>query len=176
MSVSSQESIASDLFSADLFCGHPKMPVPWDDIVAAGRLQWIQSSAAGLDYCLVPSVINSNIIVTSASGVLADQVAEHALTLALALSRRIPLFLSQQSAREFVRRPTRDLTGSTIGIVGLGGVGRRLAEVLSPFRVRLLATDFFFRSTDHHASKSCEAPILSAGCSNRATSFFCAFH
>ena len=110
MSVSSQESIASDLFSADLFCGHPKMPVPWDDIVAAGRLQWIQSSAAGLDYCLVPSVINSNIIVTSASGVLADQVAEHALTLALALSRRIPLFLSQQSAREFVRRPTRDLT------------------------------------------------------------------
>ncbi len=143
VSVSSQESIASDLFSADLFCGHPKMPVPWDDIVAAGRLQWIQSSAAGLDYCLVPSVINSNIIVTSASGVLADQVAEHALTLALALSRRIPLFLSQQSAREFVRRPTRDLTGSTIGIVGLGGVGRRLAEVLSPFRVRLLATDFF---------------------------------
>jgi D-3-phosphoglycerate dehydrogenase len=138
-----QERVALELPKADIFCGHPKVPVPWDAVVAAGRLRWIQSSAAGLDHCLVPAVIGSDIIVTSASGVLADQVAEHGLGLAIACTRRIPLFLEQQRRQEFVRRPTRDLTNATVGIVGLGGVGRRLVEVLAPFRVRILATDFF---------------------------------
>jgi len=138
-----QERVAAELPGADVFCGHPKVPVPWDDVVAAGRLRWIQSSAAGLDHCLVPSVVASPITVTSASGVLADQVAEHTLALVTACTRRIPLFLAQQARREFVRRPTRDLTGATVVIVGLGGNGRRLVEVLAPFRVRILATDFF---------------------------------
>ena len=138
-----QEHVGAELPTADIFCGHPKVPVPWDRVVADGRLKWIQSSAAGLDHCLVPVVVHSPIIVTSASGVLADQVSEHAVGLAIACTRRLPLFLAQQAAREFVRRPTRDLTGATVGIVGLGGVGRRLAEVLAPFRVRILATDWF---------------------------------
>jgi len=138
-----QERVAAELPHADIFCGHPKVPVPWDEVVAAGRLRWLQSSAAGLDHCLVPPVVESSIVVTSASGVLGDQVAEHGLALALACTRRIPLFLEQQARREFVRRPTRDLTHATVGIVGLGGVGRRLVEVLTPFRVRILATDYF---------------------------------
>jgi phosphoglycerate dehydrogenase-like enzyme len=138
-----QERVALELPSADIFCGHPKVPVPWDEVVAGGRLRWIQSSAAGLDHCLVPSVIGSDIIVTSASGVLADQVAEHALGLAIACTRRLPLFLDQQQRREFIRRPTRDLMDATVGIVGLGGNGRRLVEVLAPFRPRILATDYF---------------------------------
>ncbi len=138
-----QERVAAELPEADLFCGHPKVPVPWDEVVGRGRLKWIQSSAAGLDHCLVPCVVGSSIVVTSASGVLADQVAEHTLALITACTRRIPLFLDQQARREFVRRPTRDLTGATVVIVGLGGNGRRLVEVLAPFRVRMLATDWF---------------------------------
>lgn len=138
-----QERVAEELPEADIFCGHPKVPVPWEQVVSRGRLRWIQSSAAGLDHCLVPPIIGSDITVTSASGVLADQVSEHAIGLAIACTRRLPLFLAQQAAREFVRRPTRDLTDATVGIVGLGGVGRRLAEMLVPFRVRILATDWF---------------------------------
>ena len=138
-----QERVAQELPTADIFCGHPKVAVPWDAVVAKGQLRWIQSSAAGLDHCLVPTVVESEILVTSASGVLANQVAEHALGLAIACTRRLPLFLEQQKKREFVRRPTRDLTGATIGVVGLGGVGRRMVEMLAPFNVRILATDYF---------------------------------
>jgi D-3-phosphoglycerate dehydrogenase len=138
-----QDRVAAELPSADVFCGHAKVPVPWDRVVAERRLRWIQSSAAGLDHCLVPAVVDSDVIVSSASGVLADQVSEHAVGLAIACTRRLPLFLDQQARREFVRRPTRDLTGATVGIIGLGGVGRRLAAVLEPFRVRILATDWF---------------------------------
>jgi len=138
-----QERVAAELPSADIFCGHAKAPVPWPQVVRPGRLKWIQSSAAGLDHCLTPEVIESEILVTSASGLFADQVAEQTLALLLGLLRGLPTFFRQQQAREFVRRPTLDLHGKTVGIVGLGGNGHRIAEVLAPFRVRILATDYF---------------------------------
>ena len=139
-----QEHIADEILAADIFCGHAKVhPVPWDDVVRSGRLKWIQSSAAGMDHCLVPSVIASDIVVTSASGVLADQVAEHTLALATALLRSLPVFFRAQHEKEFIRRPTRDLHRATIGIVGFGGNGRRLAEVLRVFKGKIVATDMF---------------------------------
>lgn len=138
-----QEGIAEALFEADIFCGHAKVPVDWDGVVRRGRLRWIQSSAAGMDHCLVPSVIESDIVVTSASGVLADQVAEHTLALLTAWTRQLPVFFRAQQRKAFIRRPTRDLTGATVGIAGFGGVGRRVAEVLAPLKTRLLAVDMF---------------------------------
>jgi phosphoglycerate dehydrogenase-like enzyme len=138
-----QERVAAELLSADVFCGHAKVPVPWPDVVRGGRLKWIQSSAAGLDHCLVPEVIASDIVVTSASGLFADQVAEQTLALLLGLLRGLPTFFRAQQKREFIRRPTRDLARSTVGIVGLGGNGTRIAQVLKPFRTRIIATDMF---------------------------------
>lgn len=139
-----QEGVAREILDADIFCGHAKVhPVPWDEVVRRGRLRWIQSSAAGLDHCLVPSVVESDIVVTSASGVLADQVAEHTLALITGLLRSLPVFLRAQERHEFIRRPTRDLHRATIGLVGFGGNGRRLAEVLRVFKGRILATDMF---------------------------------
>lgn len=139
-----QQGIPDAILEADIFCGHAKeRPVPWDEVVSRGRLQWIQSSAAGLDHCLVPAVVASNITVTSASGVLADQVAEQTMALLTGLLRDLPRFLRAQAEHEFIRRPTRDLTRKTIGILGFGGNGRRLAEVLRPFKGRIIATDWF---------------------------------
>src|SRR3989304_3047353 len=91
-----QERIAEELFSADIFCGHAKVPVDWDGVVSQGRLRWIQSSAAGMDHCLVPSVIESDIVVPSASGVLAEQVAEHTIALLTAWFRGLPTFFRAQ--------------------------------------------------------------------------------
>ena len=139
-----QERIAQEILEADIFCGHAKVhPIPWDEVVRRGRLRWIQSSAAGMDHCLAPSVVESEIIVSSASGVLADQVAEHTLALATGLLRSLPTFFLAQQKKEFIRRRTRDLHRATIGIVGFGGNGRRLAEVLRVFKGRILATDMF---------------------------------
>ncbi len=138
-----QERVAEELPSADIFCGHAKVPVPWDEVVRGGRLQWIQSSAAGLDHCLVPSVIASKIPVSSASGVLAKQVADHTMALLAGILRSLPMFFRAQQNREFIRLPTRDLHGATVGIVGLGGNGRVLARILKSFDTTILATDWF---------------------------------
>jgi D-3-phosphoglycerate dehydrogenase len=138
-----QERIADELMEADIFCGHPKVPVPWDETVRRGRLKWVQSSAAGLDHCLVPSVVASDIVVTSASGVLARQVADQTVALLLGVLRNLPVFFRAQQQHEFIRRPTRDLHGARIGLVGLGGNGRRLAKVLKAFETSIIATDWF---------------------------------
>lgn len=138
-----QEGVAEALLDADLFVGHAKVPVDWEKVVKQGRLRLIQSSAAGLDHCLVPPVIESEILVCSASGLFANQVAEQALALLLGLLRGLPTFFHQSLKREFVRQPTDDLHGKRIGIVGFGGNGRRLAEILQGFQVDISATDFF---------------------------------
>ena len=138
-----QERVAELLPTADIFCGHTKVPTPWDEVVKQGRLQWIQSSAAGLDHCLVPSVVESDITVTSASGVLANQVADHTMALLAGLLRSLPTYFRAQQKREFIRRPTGDLQGTCIGIIGLGRNGRRLAEVLSVFQTKIIATDWY---------------------------------
>jgi D-3-phosphoglycerate dehydrogenase len=138
-----QETIPHRIMDADIFVGHAKVPVPWDDVVRQSRLKFIQSSAAGLDHCLSPSVIDSDIVVCSASGLFANQVAEQTLALLIGLLRGIPIFYRQWQRREFVRRPTDDLHGKRVGIVGMGGNGRRLVEVLQPFRVAIRATDYF---------------------------------
>jgi len=68
---SDQDRIAEDLFKADVFFGHAKVPVDWRAVVSAGKLVWIQSSAAGLDHCLTPEVIASDILVSGCSGIVA---------------------------------------------------------------------------------------------------------
>jgi phosphoglycerate dehydrogenase-like enzyme len=152
--VSDQPQIARDLFSADIFCGHAKVPVDWERVVAAGRLQWIQSSAAGLDHCLTPPVINSPILVSGCSGLFAIQVAEQTLALLLGLLRGLPTFFRQQQQRMYTRAATADLIQKRIGIVGLGGNGQRLAQVLRPLVRHIVATDLFL--------ESCQ-PLLEAG-------------
>ena len=138
-----QERVDEMLPTADIFIGHAKVPVDWDRVLASGRLKWIQSSAAGLDHCLVPGVIESDIIVSSASGLFAPQVAEQTFALLFGLLRGMPLFFRAEAKREFIRLPTDDLRGKKIGIVGLGGNGRQLVRVLKPWGAEMLATDFY---------------------------------
>lgn len=138
-----QERIDELLPTADIFVGHAKVPVDWQRVLAAGRLQFIQSSAAGLDHCLVPGVIAAEIPVSSASGLFAPQVAEQACALLFGLLRGLPRFFRAGQHRQFERLPTDDLRGKTVGIVGLGGNGRMIARVLAPWGVRLVATDYY---------------------------------
>lgn len=139
----SQSEIGERLFEADIFYGHAKVPVDWPAVVEQGRLKWIQSSAAGLDHCLHHSVVESDIIVSGCSALFADQVAEQTMAILFGLIRSMPAFHSAQGNREYNRLPTDLLHGKTIGIVGFGGNGRRIASALQTFAGRIIATDCF---------------------------------
>ena len=141
--VSEQEQIAENIFKADIFFGHAKVPVDWPAVVKAGKLNWIQSSAAGLDHCLTPEVIASDILVSGCSGLFARQVSEQTLALLMGLIRRTNVFFKAQAKREFIRRPTDNLYGKRVLIVGFGGNGQRIARVLRPLTDSIVATDFY---------------------------------
>ena len=147
---SDQESIADDLLKADIFCGHAKVPVDWQRVVEQRKLKWIQSSAAGLDHCLKPEVIQSEILVSGCSALFSRQVAEQTMALLMGLIRRLPVFFHAQQIREFVRRPTDNLEGKRVLILGFGGNGQQIARVLRPLAGRLDATDLFPETLQQH--------------------------
>ena len=131
------------LCESDILCGHVKGPVDWEKVVATGKLRWIQSSAAGTDHCLPAQIVESDILVCSASGLFANQVAEQTIALLFGLVRSFPLFFRQFARREFVRKPTDELHGKSIGIIGFGGNGQRIAQLLAPLGCKIVATDLF---------------------------------
>ncbi len=144
-----QTTVASLIGEADIFCGHAKVPIDWARVVRRGQLKWIQSSAAGLDHCLVDEVCDSQIIVTSASGLFSNQVAEQTMALLFGLIRGLPKFFQAKLQRSFTRQPTDDLHGKTIGLLGFGGNGQRIAELLRPVDCRLIAADRFAKQWNH---------------------------
>jgi phosphoglycerate dehydrogenase-like enzyme len=138
-----QEEIHQAIFSADIFCGHAKDMLNWEEVVGQGRLKWIQSTAAGLDHCLVEVVVQSSVLVSGCSGLFAPQVAEQTMALLCGLIRSLPVFFRAQQIQEYIRRPTDNLFNKHIGILGFGGNGRQIAKVLRPMVAKLSATDFF---------------------------------
>ena len=160
--VANQENISEEIFKASIFCGHAKVPVDWDRVVDNGKLKWIQSSAAGLDHCLVPPVIESKILVSGCSGLFAPQVGEQMMSLLMGLIRRSPVFFKAQQAKQFIRRPTDNLFGKTVGIAGLGGNGQRIAQILRPMVSRILATDCFVESVKDLVDQGVVDKILPA--------------
>jgi phosphoglycerate dehydrogenase-like enzyme len=98
------------------------------------RVRWVQLPAAGVETWL--DVLPDGPVVTSAAGAFALPVAEHALALLLAAARSLHLCAR---ASEWVEPPARSLEGSTVAIVGAGGIGRALIELLEPLHVHVLA-------------------------------------
>jgi phosphoglycerate dehydrogenase-like enzyme len=101
-------------------------------------LRWVQSHIAGIGDQRLHEVLGPDVLLTSAAGVYADLVAEHALTLMLALYRRLPELLEQQRRGEWKELATRSLTGDTLGVIGAGGIGRATARLARAFGMRTL--------------------------------------
>ncbi len=81
-----------------------------------------------------------NVTVANTPGVNAHSVAEHTLALMLAVTRGIPAMDSAVRSGEWSRRLLTQLEGKTLGLVGLGAIGSRVAQLARPFGLRVLAS------------------------------------
>ncbi len=112
----------------------------------APKLRWVQFHIAGIDKQVsAPILKKSDVIATSLSGANAQQIAEHIITMMLALGHKLPTLLAHQgrhewSADRYKLFVPRELYGSTVGIVGYGSIGRQLARLLHQFEVKVLAS------------------------------------
>lgn len=111
----------------------------------APRLRFIQSISAGTDQYDRERLRARGVRLASAAGVNADAVAEHALALLLALTRRLPEACANQARRHWrgmlgdLRLREQELAGKTLVLVGLGRIGNRIAELARAFGLRVLA-------------------------------------
>ena len=116
------------------------------EFLAARLLRWIQSPSSGVDrFLAIPELRQGDVLLTSARGTHGACVAEHALAMILAFTRGIRASVIQQQNRRWAIRELRpttvELTGSTMGIIGFGAIGRALAKRASTFDVRVFAVD-----------------------------------
>jgi phosphoglycerate dehydrogenase-like enzyme len=98
------------------------------------HVRWVQLPSAGVERWM--DRIDANRLWTSAAGAYGRPVAEHALMLMLAGARRLA---GCARATSWSSPPVMPLDGSTVAIVGAGGIGRELIELLAPLRVEVLA-------------------------------------
>jgi D-3-phosphoglycerate dehydrogenase / 2-oxoglutarate reductase len=115
-----------------------------EDVAAAPRLRVIGRSGVGVDNVDVEAARARGIPVVVTPGANARAVAEGALTLALALLKRLPELGTAVRERDWDARDRlelRDAVGATLGVVGYGRIGRELADLARALGMHVLAHD-----------------------------------
>ena len=112
-----------------------------DALKTADRLQVIARYGVGVDNVDLPAAQEKGIVITNTPGANSVSVAELALGLMLALARQIPEAVQAVHQGKWPRSAGLSLEGKTIGILGLGAIGKQLARRLAGFDCRVLAFD-----------------------------------
>ena len=107
----------------------------------ADRLKVISRYGVGVDNVDIPAAREKGIVVTNTPGANSVSVAELALGLILALARQIPVAAEAVHQGKWPRLSGVSLEGKTIGILGMGAIGKQLDRRLAGFDCRILAYD-----------------------------------
>jgi phosphoglycerate dehydrogenase-like enzyme len=130
--------------------------VPRDFFLAARpTLKWIHTGSAGVGAALFPELVASDVVLTNSAGIHAPPMAETVLGIMLHFARGLDFATRDQRAGRWdqtafgtTASPVTELQGSTLGIVGYGGVGRAIAEKARAFGMRIMATRRTSRPSD----------------------------
>ena len=106
----------------------------------APRLAWVHSASTGVERALTPLARERGIVITNARGVFSRPIAEYVLMMILAVSRRLPQLLELQRERTWQPLEGVELRDVTIGIVGLGSIGRAVGALATAFGCRVIAS------------------------------------
>jgi len=105
-------------------------------------LKLISILGAGTDNVDLEAASNLGIAVTNTPGAATEAVAEHALTLMLAVARRIPQIDRSVKEGKWIRGFVTQLYGKTLGVVGTGAIGSHLAKLGKGIGMKVIAWTF----------------------------------
>ena len=153
VSVAKGEDFVARLPEAEVVCSY-WMPLSWRE--RATRLRWLQGAGAGVDGLRPTGILDPahGITVTTASGIHANVIGEYVLCSMLMFNRNWPEMVRLQDKHAWPRSAgwynleERELDGATIGVIGLGQIGRRVAQLARAFGMRVLATRRSVRAGD----------------------------
>lgn len=112
----------------------------WSDAYLSSDLRWVQSISAGVDQYPLTRMQSAGVVLTSARGVHAIPVAEHALALLLALTRGVGVAMRDAEHKRWRPRMGQELAGRTAAVLGLGTIGTAVAERLAALGIRVIGT------------------------------------
>lgn len=133
-----QAQPAPDPSTAEIMLG---WKVPHEAVRRARGLKWIHSTGAGVDEILYPEVYEREVVITASNGIH-PPLTEHVFAFILAFERRLHIALRQQLQRRWDRSAALggEVAGKTLGILGLGTIGRELARRAQAFDLRVIGT------------------------------------
>jgi phosphoglycerate dehydrogenase-like enzyme len=117
-----------------------------EQFAAARNLRWIQAPTAAIHQFLFPELVESEVVLTHASEVHGPVVAEHVMAVIFALAKKIPqaaVFQRQhiwgQMAMWSEGAHLLEIAGATVGLIGVGSIGRRVARMAAALGMHVIA-------------------------------------
>lgn len=137
------DGIEQQLRDADVLFTISLRPEQFD---LAKNLRWIHAPTAAVHQFLFAQLVNSDVVLTNSREVHGPVVAEHVIALIFALARKIPQSALLQQERIWGQetiwnqgpRP-QEVAGATLGLIGLGSIGGRVAQMASSLGMRVVA-------------------------------------
>jgi phosphoglycerate dehydrogenase-like enzyme len=116
----------------------------------ATRLQWIHCTITGTDnFERLPSFQSrKELLLTSSRGIHGPQMSEMAVMFMIAMNRRLPELIRNQQRKVWERWPSPVLLGKTVGIFGVGSIGRAIAEKCKAFGMTVYGIDPYPSETE----------------------------
>ena len=134
-------SAASDIISAreliagcNIILGDP--PLVGEALALADSLEWVQSGWAGVEQ-LCRRGMRRDYVLTNAKGIFGPQISEYVMTYLFAFERGVFSMRNNQMARTWQPLAYRPAKEITLGIIGLGSIGRALALTARQFGIRV---------------------------------------
>ena len=134
-----QAELLLDAFDSDVIFGGFNKTL----FDTCSKLKWVQVLGSGVDGALFPEFVESRVILTSAKGFVGTHLADQTWALLLGLLRGIGRAVRERTwdNRMSIRHATWELSGRTLGIVGMGGTGLEVARRASGFEMEIIAVD-----------------------------------
>ena len=141
--VTTADELSAHLSDVEILCSYF---IPSDWRTQAPKLRWLQFPGAGVDSLATTGLlsVNSSVIVTTAAGIHAETISEYVFGSMLMFNWNWPQMVRLQDNHVWARSATwyhlggRELAGQTLGIIGLGHIGRRISQLAHAFGMRVL--------------------------------------
>lgn len=104
------------------------------------KLRWAQALTAGVEGWLALDDLPARLTLTCARGTHRDSMPENILGALLHLTKPYAAVVQDQKEHKWTRRMAQPLNGKTLGILGLGAVGREVARLAAALRMRVIGT------------------------------------
>lgn len=148
------EEVKERIREADIIIAN-KAPLNQETLKDAPQVKLICELATGYDNCDLAYCKERGIKVANVRNYCTDMVAQHTFAMALALSEKLPHYDAYVKSGEYSAQdrfsnfdlPFFELAGKTWGIVGMGNIGKKVAQIASAFGCRVIFTSITGKST-----------------------------